>query len=197
MPKLKKATFEQLSEGQHSARLTRIIDIGTQTITFTDKKTKKEKTFKASQIQFGFQAVDEKKENGDAMMAYTSFGNSDGPTSKLVKTLTAWLGVKSLSEDFDLDDLLGKEAIITVIHNDKGYATIANIGGIPKGHKVAKATEPIVSLYLDEENWNADVFENELSDFEKTKVMESEEYPLLTAPKAKADKTATKAGKKK
>jgi ribonuclease D len=139
--------------------------------------------------------VDERKGNGDAMMAYATFPNSDSPTSKLVKALCGWLGTKALPEDFDYESILNKEAIITIAHNAAGtWADIVNIGGIPKGTKVAKATEPIVSLFLDEENWNEEVFEEELSDFEKTKVMESAEYAELTKPKAKP---AVKTGKKK
>lgn len=192
MAKIKKGTFEAVPEGQHNARLVRIIDFGTQTIAFKDKKTGKPKSFDQAQLQFGFQAVDERKANGDAMMAYETYPNSDSPNSKLIKMIKGWLGLKELPEDFDLDSLLNKEAIITVAHNDAGYASIVNVGGITKGMKVAKATEPVVSNYLDE-TFDEDVFENECSDFEKGKIMESAEYPELTKPKPAV---ATKKGKK-
>lgn len=193
IPKSKSKQRELLDEGTHPAICIGVVDFGTQpgSQQFPDPRR---------QCQVDFQAVNEQTEDGKAMTIYKRFTFSSSEKSNLVKTIKAWLGLKDL-DGFDMDDLLGKAALITVAHSEGGdvtYANITNISAVPKGTKVRKATEPLRSFFMAEgEPLDKGSFD-ELPEWMQNKIAESPEYAEVSAPRHKKTKpVAAKNGKAK
>lgn len=184
----KGANRELVPEGTHVAVCVQVIDLGTQSSEQWGDKRK---------VQLAFELVDERTTDDKAMVCYRQYTFSASPKGNLMKDLKGWIGKEAVGE-FDMDNLLGKAASITVEHNetDKGtFANITNIAGLPKGSKVKKSTEPLRSLYLDE-TFDADTFEV-LPDFLKEKIMVTKEYEEHGVPsKKKGSKVPPKKGKK-
>lgn len=197
IPKGKQKERELPEAGTHNAVCISIIDFGTHpgSATYPDEKRL---------VNIGFQLVDEQTSEGKAMCVYRQFTFSSHAKSKLMGFVIPWLGLKEKDlEDFDMDTMLGKPALVTVkiTENDKGeYANIDNISALPKGAaKIKKATEPIKSFYLDEEEpFNKDTFDD-LPEWMRNKIASSPEYAIVTAPKKGSNKkqAPAKNGKKK
>lgn len=183
MSRIPKSSGRELApEGTHNAVCVAVVDLGTQPSEQWGDKRK---------VQLAFELVDEKTSKGEAMVVYRQYTFSPSPKGNLIKDLRAWQGKDAVKEDFDMDELLGKPASVTVEHNDteRGiFANISNIGSLPKGVKVKKPTEPLRSLYLDD-SFDQDAFD-ELPDFLKEKIMVTKEYAEISKP-------APKKGKKK
>jgi hypothetical protein len=181
---------EQAAEGTHIAVCTSVIDLGTQA---------SEQWGDRHKVSLGFELVEEKTSDGKAMVVYKQYTYTNSPKGNLMKDLKAWLGVKN--GDFDMDNCLGKPASVTIEHSetDRGtFANITNIASLPKGTKVRKATEPLVSFYLDE-TFDEDVY-NGLSEYLRNKIAASPEYAEImegAAAKKKPKKTAAAAPAKK
>lgn len=181
-------------EGTHNAICVQVIDMGTQKVTYEGK----EKSLR--QIQLAFQLVDEQTSEGEAMVVYKKFTFSGHSKSALMIALKAWLSVKD--PEYDMENVLGKPALITIAvsTNDKGsFANISNIGGVPKGTKVTKASEPFRSLFLNDGEFDEETFKV-LPEYLKLKIADSPEYAEVIKPKSKPVKgqvSAKPAGKKK
>lgn len=163
------------SEGSQNAICIQVIDLGTQPSGEWGDKRK---------VQLAFECVDEQTSDDRAMVVYKPYTFTDSEKGNLMKDLKGW-GVKAAG-DFDMDELLNKPAILTIEHaqTDRGtFANIANIAGLPKGMKVRKATEPVRSLYLDE-NFDEDTF-NALPEWLRNKIASSPEYAECMKPKLK------------
>ena len=190
MSSIPKGSARELApEGVHNAVCIQVIDLGTQPSEQWGDKRK---------VQLAFELVEERTTDDKAIVAYRQYTFSASPKGNLMKDLKAWLGAKSVSGEMDMDDLLGKAASVTIEHNEteKGtFANITNLGGLAKGAKVKKHTEPLRSLYLDE-SFDADTFEA-LPDFLKEKIMVTKEYEEHGAPPKKSAKVAPAKGKKK
>jgi hypothetical protein len=177
LPKGGKAR-ELPNEDTHNAVCIQIIDLGTQPSPQWGDKRK---------CQLAFELVDEQTSEGKSMVVYKQYTFTDSDKGSLMKDLKAW-GVK-VGEDFDMDSLLGRGAMVTTENKEteKGtFANITNVAGVPKGHKVKKATEPYRSLYLDD-NFDQEIFDA-LPEFLRNKIAGSPEYAQITAPKLKKEK---------
>jgi hypothetical protein len=172
--KIPQAPRELAPEGVHNAVCIQIVDIGTHTVKFKDKEEDLRK------VKVAFQLVDEETSKGDAVVVYKDYTYSASPKANLMKDLRAWLGIKDA--DFEMDELLNKPALVTIEHSGT-YANITNIAGLPKGTKVRKATEPVYSLYLDD-NFDEDVFKG-LPQWLQDKIATTEEYAAVMSPKLK------------
>lgn len=185
MARPKSKEFELCPEGQQNLECIGIVDIGTQKVTFEGKEKD------VPQIVFVFQAVDEKTSDGGAMTVMQTYTNSDSPKGNLFKMLCAWFNVKEIPANFEYDQCLGRGGVGTVAWNDKkSWAKLVNLASLPKGYKIAKATEKKFSFYLDE--FDEEAFNN-LSDYFKGKIMESKEAAELFAPQEPKAKATTKA----
>lgn len=183
---------ELTPEGVHNANCVQVIDLGTQTVTFKGEERQ------SRQVQLAFELADEKTSEGNAFVSYRKYTYSSSPKSNLMKDLRAWLGKDKVTGDFEMDTLLGKPAMITIEHSEteRGtFANITNIGGLAKGMKPKKPTEPLRSLYLDE-SFDSATFE-ELPEFLKEKIMVTKEYEEFGADAKPAKKVAAKKGVKK
>lgn len=165
-----------------------VVDLGTQ------KSEKYEDQRKAS---FAFQLVDEQTSAGEAVVVYRKFPLKVGPKSHLGQALKSWLGVEvPRGAEFDFDEVLGASGMLTIQQTEpdsagKVYANIVSLVKAPKGMKIKKATEPIFSLWLDEQEFDQDVFDG-LPEFVQEQIKESDEYKAVQEAQASHRKQVSK-----
>jgi len=132
-------TYEQLDEGMYPAIAVLIAGVGTQRTPFknddgTDKVQKK-------------MIVQWETEKGLIAKEYTVSLNEK---ANLRKDLESWRGKRFTDEElkgFDMSTLLGKGCTIQVMHNDNGYAKVANV--LPVTNKDFKAKKPAILFDID------------------------------------------------
>jgi len=177
---------EQLEEGTYIARCYSMIHIGTIPTEWQGEKKKR------NVVRIGFEFPTETKvfKEGDKPKPYVlsqDYTLSLGKKSKVRPMLEAWRGKKFTEEEieeFDWTNLVGVPAMVTVVHNDKGYATIQNITKPPKGTECPSQVNP--SQISDYDNFNTELFDK-LPDFIKSKMMSSDEYKKMTGQEIEQD----------
>lgn len=172
--------YELLGESTYMATLTKILDLGTQ-------KSNNPKFKDARKIRLYFEVANERTEEGDPFVLFREYNFTNNESSNLMKDLMPWAGIKT-SKGFNIDTMLGRPAMISVVHSQDGkYANINSVAAVPKGTKVPKPVNALTSLYLTPADFDAAVFAS-LSDKLKAKIAETKEYAEATmpAPKAKA-----------
>lgn len=172
-PSSERRSFKPVPAGSHIAICTTLVDVGLQPA-FEPGGNPQHK------IYVGFDIPAERIEMTDAD------GNpTDGPAkigifltksmhekAKLRALLSSWRG-KALTDadvkNFDLTSILGKPCMLSVAHRtveDKTYANILGISGLPKGMP-APTLEGAITLFPDAKN--ADAFER-LPEFLRKKI---------------------------
>lgn len=132
-------SYEQLAEGMYPAIAILIAGVGTQKTPFknddgTDKVQKK-------------MVIQWETEEGLIAKEYTVSLNEK---ANLRKDLESWRGKRFTEEElkgFDMANLLGKGCTIQVMHNDNGYAKVANV--LPVTNKDFKAKKPAILFDID------------------------------------------------
>ncbi len=174
---------ELAPEGSHNAVCIQILDYGTQLDENYGTKQRK--------CSVAFQLVDEKTEEGEPFVVYKKYNLPGlGPKANLAKDLKSWQGlVVEKDEEIDLDEvILGKSCVVTIVYNEsekngKTYdnvATITNPVKVKGKTPVFKATEPVWSLWLNEEQWDQTIFDAQ-QDWIKDIIKKSDEYKDLMA----------------
>lgn len=170
-------TREAAPEGTYPAILVGFYDMGTQVTTYQGNERE------VRQCQFKWEFPELKTKDGKAICEYSKYTYSDSPKGNLMKDLKSWKNIKD--GNVDPDTLLGQPALVTVTHSDKpdgsGVWVNLSVGGVPKGMKVKKPTEPIQSLYLDE-GFDEEVF-NSLPQWMQEKIASTKEYETIIAEK--------------
>jgi hypothetical protein len=191
MSKPPKAVRELAPQGVHKAVCVEVIDLGTQV-------SANPKFQDAHKVSVGFEISGKRKKNGEPFVVAQRYTFSANKKSNLSKDLKAWLGIEDVAK-YDLIDLLGEGALVTIKHTDGGeYANITNLGGLPSGTKVPAPVSELVSLFLDD-TFDVDVFEA-LPDHFKEKIAVTDEYAEVAEnrpAKKSAPKKKTAAKKKK
>lgn len=140
--------------GAHAARLYQIIDLGKQTSTYQGEEKS------SRQLLFSWE-IAELMEDGRPWTVSQRFTASMGEMARLRKLISDWRG-KALSDqearEFDIETLVGKECLITITHNEKGYANIGSIAKLPTGMPAPKAHNPQRMLVLEPGQFNAEVY---------------------------------------
>lgn len=138
-----------VAAGSHIGRVDMVVDLGLQTTTFNgDIKHN-------SQVYVRFELSEEKLDDGRPVVIGRTYTNSFAMKANLRKDVQQMLGtVFPEKHDFNVFDLLGKPAMITVVHTKgKDGKTYANIGGLSPVHKsltVPAAINEAVAFDLDE-----------------------------------------------
>lgn len=189
MAKIPQPEFELASEGTHNAVCCAFIDLGTQTVLNFTSKEEEEKR----QCVIAFHLVNEKTSKGKNVTVRQTYTYTTSPKGNLFKVLQSWLGIKNANE-IEVETLVGKQALVTVKHNDSGqYANIVAVTSPPKGTKPFKSNEPQTCVILTPEDFDAGAF-NELSEKMQGKIADTKEYLAASSPKKKtvAAKTVSK-----
>jgi hypothetical protein len=174
-----KQNYEQLEAGNYMARLYQIIYIGTVLVEWkgVDKMQ--------SKIRLSFEFPTEKRvfneENGEQPYVLSrEFTFSMNKKGNFRPMIESWLGKKLSDEeaiDFDIDTMIGKEAMVNVVHNQANngntYANISTVSPLMKGSKCPQPINKQVIFGIN--NWNQEFFDD-LPDFIKEKIMTSDEY---------------------
>lgn len=165
-----------------------LVDLGTQVNTKYDKIARK--------VVIGFEFPDVTGKRGDGTEYRRTlakrFTASLHEKSALRKMLEQWRGKTFTDEElagFDLREILGKEALVTVVH-DKGdngmtYANIAAIGPLPRALKGVHKQEG-ASVYFSIEDHGLNI-PDDLPDWIKTAISESEEFKAAASGAADAE----------
>lgn len=163
-------SFTPAPVGTHIARCFRIVDLGTQHGEYMGKPTRR------NQIHVTWELPDELDGEGRPMLASRFYTNSLGERANLRKDLESWRG-RSFTDDelrrFDLESILGKPCMLTVVGGDNGKTKIATVSGLPKSSTCPAQVNPSFTFWLDE--FDQEKFES-LSDGIKGIIKKSEEY---------------------
>lgn len=168
--------FTPAPVGTHVARCFRIIDLGTQHGEYKGQPTRR------NQILVSWELPDELIEiEGEQRPITTSrfYTNSLGEKANLRKDLESWRG-RSFTDDelrkFDLESILGKPCMLTVVGGENGKTKVATVSGMPKNTKCPEQVNEPFTFWLDEFDHNKF---DELSDGLKKIIEKSEEYPQI------------------
>lgn len=134
-------------EGNHRAVCVAVIDLGTQT---------RESAFgvkSAREIMIRWELCDELMEDGRPYTIGKRYSYSMHERANLRKHLEGWRGVAFTEADFqpggfNISNLLGKNCLVAVKHDDKGdrvYANVDTVARLPKG---MTSSQPTVEPYL-------------------------------------------------
>lgn len=141
--------YEQLEEGMYPAIAVLIAGVGTQKTPFknedgTDKIQRK-------------MVVQWETEKGTIAKEYTVSLNEK---ANLRKDLESWRGKRFSDEElkgFDMTTLLGKGCTIQVMHNDNGYAKVANVLPVTDKNFKAKKTPVLYDIENEDKNLFAEL----------------------------------------
>lgn len=165
----------KLEDGTYIARCYQIIHIGTTRYEWngqTNTSNKVRITFEIPSEMRTFKEGEPEK----PVVISGEWNLSFGKKSKLRPLLESWKGkaFKDLEiDEFEVGNLLGQPAVLSIVKNEKGYPEITGISKLMKGVECPPAINPPV--ILDYDNFNEDVFEK-LPPFIKEKIKSSDEY---------------------
>lgn len=162
--------YEKAPTGTHLARCISIIDIGTHAGDFQGKPTRR------NQIIIGWELPNELREDDKPHRVSKFYTNSLHEKAKLRHDLEAWRGRPFTAEElagFDLENILGKPCMVTVIEPEQGKRKVTAVSAVPKGFQPSPQVNPSFSFWLEE--WNQAKFDG-LPQFIQSKIAESEEY---------------------
>ena len=175
--------FMTVPAGMHLARCYRIIDLGTQKSDYMGQV----KYLPKVMMQFEVHGDDDQGNplltgDGRPLSITKSFTLTLSDKSTLRKDLQTWRGRDFTAQElkgFELKNVLGAWAMVSVTHsesNGKTYTNIAAIMPVPANIKKAGMPEPVnpVQMYTIHED-NKEVF-NSLSENLKKRIMESPEW---------------------
>lgn len=161
--------------GSDIARVFRIVDLGTQEVTYQGEKKN------IAQIEIAWEFPNQlhvfKEENGEQPLLVTqTYSKSLGDKAKLRLHLNTW-GVNLEDDEFELKDLFDTPCFVSVAHNkaDNGqtYANVTGTMALPDGLTAPDPIKPRILFSLDE--FDSDVYD-QLPEFLQDKIAKSPEY---------------------
>lgn len=188
-PQKSAGNFKPVPEGPHPAILYSLIDLGTQQGTYQGKPANPKRKIA---MRFELHGEDTKLEDGRPMSIGKTFTLSSSAKGNLRPFMEGWRG-KAFTDDefeaFDLQNMLSKPAIITVVE-DGEYRVINGISRLIAGMQPPVMANKPVYLSLEPGEFDAAVFES-LSDKVKDTIRQSPEYRIVTGQETAAFAQAT------
>lgn len=139
------AAFTPCPAGSYLARCVRLIDLGTQTTEYQgEAKT-------AHKVLLAFEVLDDetRRDDGDPFILSKRYTASLHEKSALRKDLASWRGrdfTPAELRGFDLKNVLGKDAFVSVIEQTKEGRTFSNLSGLMKAPRGMTAPEGTCTL---------------------------------------------------
>lgn len=131
--------FVPAPAGTYRAVLVDVVDLGIVETTWNGKSKK------AHRVRLVWQ-IDEPMEDGRYFVVGERYTLSLAPVAALRKMLETWIGKPFTSEieaeGFDVESMLGKSGLITIVHNKKGDATYSNVASVAPLMKGMPPMEP-------------------------------------------------------
>jgi len=150
---------EQPSAGTHLARVVSLCNLGLQ----PGFLYQQEMTEDAYKIEITYELVNENMKDGRPFWVSEEVTNTDNEKGKLLQRCLAC----NISID-NINDILDKTCMVSLKHNDKGYAKINNVAGVPAGIPVPALRNPTVLFDIYSDTPDLDVFRS-FTDFKKGK----------------------------
>lgn len=150
-------SFELTPPGTFPARCYRVIDLGTQKVTWQGQ----ESTSKKLLLQWELLDSDTRMGDGRPYSISKRYTASLHEKSALRKDLESWRGRPFTPEElrgFDVGKLLGQPCLLSVIHAEKGGRTYANISAlmrVPKGMPIPEGENEALAFDFERPDWNA------------------------------------------
>lgn len=159
--------------GTHLATCYRVIDMGTQNISFNGENKRQHK------IMLSWELPEELMEDGRPFTVHKTYTLSSHEKSTLRIHLESWRGQPFTEEElgkFDVGTLIGVPALIGIVHTHKDGKTYSNIGSISRLMKGMQA-KPLINepVHLDLSKFDHEVYAK-LSDGLRQKIGDSPEY---------------------
>lgn len=164
--------------GTHAARCISIIDLGTQEIEWQGKKKEQRKIRFSWELPLELEIFNPEK-GEQPFIVSRDYTLSMFDASALRKDLESWRGKKFTDHEaewFDETKVLGKPCTLTIVHNEKGgktYANISGVSGVMKGTKYPDQINP--SVAYNTADGNNDVYKS-LPEWIQEKIAKSPEY---------------------
>ncbi len=170
--------YEPVSSGSHHAVCYAVIDLGVQYNATYEKNVPK--------IRIMWELVNELTEfDGEEKRRVLSkeYTRSLGERSHLRKDLENWRG-KAFSDEellgFDLAHILGKNCLLTVIHdtgkNGNTYANVSGISGLPRGMDEVENENELINFDLDDNAKNVKANMAKLPEWVQKYIEKSQTY---------------------
>lgn len=185
MPANEGGDFTPPPAGTFLAVSYRLIDLGTQEVTFQGQTKHQHK------IMISWELPEEKMQDGQPFSVHRRYTYSSSEKATLRNDLQAWRGRAFQDSDFggpnafDIKNILGKGCMLGIVHSvrdGKTYANISNVLALPKGTKAPPPVNKIVYLSLEPGAFDRAAFDG-LSDGLKGVIMKSPEWAELNKPK--------------
>ena len=171
------ATFTPAPIGTHIARCFRIVDLGTQHGEYAGKPTRRNQILISWELPQELIEIEGEQRPVIASRFYT---NSLSEKANLRQDLEAWRGRMFTEQEldrFDLESILEKPCLLTIVSKGEGKTKVAGVSGLPKGMECPPQVNKTFTLWLDED-FEMEKFEA-LSDGIKNIVKKSEEWDYL------------------
>lgn len=141
--------FQQCPPGTHVARCIGLIDLGTQRGEYKGDVVIREQVV----VQWEVPGETIETDDGPKPMIVSKFyTNSLSEKANLRADLEMWRGKQFTPEElggFDLEAILGKTCLVTVIHNESGKAKVMGITSLPKGTTCPPAVNEPHAFWID------------------------------------------------
>lgn len=170
--------FQNAPAGSHVAICYRVLDLGTQKVTWNGEVKLQHK------LMIGWEMINELMEDGRPFVVARWYTLSGFANSTLRKDIETWAAKKYTDDEFaglDLTKLVGIPAMLTLSEEVKDGRTNVNVSAVsklPKGTEIKPLVNPKQVLILDNEQFDKQVFEA-LSDNLKKKIEASPEYQAI------------------
>lgn len=148
-----KSNYTPTPAGQHLVRCIQIIDLGLQQTMYGVK----------DQLLITWELVNELMDDGRPFVTSRRYTKTISDKSRLKQDLESWRGctfTEQEREEFDPRTLLGKSAMLNILHETKDgkvYANIVSITPVPAGVDVPESSNP--QLFFDQDEPDTTVLE--------------------------------------
>lgn len=178
IPQPTEGNFELPPAGTFMASCYRVIDLGTQQTTYMGQPKTAHKILVTWELH-----GDDRMADGRPFSISKRYTWSMNEKAALRHDLESWRGVPFSENDFgpggfDIQNILGKACLLTIVHsenNGKNYANISAVSKLMKGMQPPKVENETVYLWLTPERWDAATF-GKLSQGLQQAIMKSPEY---------------------
>lgn len=169
--------FTSAPIGTHIARCIKIIDLGIQHGEYKGEPTRRSEILVTWELPEELTTID-----GVEVPIITSkfYTNSLHEKATLRRDLEGWRGRLFTEEEldnFDLESVLTKPCMITVVGGDNGKTKVASVSGLPKKTICPPQVNPSFTLWLDDE-FDQTKFD-QISDGIKKIIQKSEEWDAI------------------
>lgn len=164
---------EQPGQGTHLARIIGLSNLGLQ----PGFMWQNEEVEPAYKFEITYELVSENMSDGRPFWVSEEVTNTDNEKGKLYQRCQAAnVNIK------DVTSLINKPVMVSVKVNDKGYAKVGNVAGVPAGIPVAELRNPAQVFDIYSEVPDMDVWES-FSDFKKGKFLKALDFKTTVLSK--------------